>query len=259
MPINQFDVKNIQMFLNNRKKALAKYLRDMKTLLGQIFECAKRDGYPKDNPAKDPHIVIPYTKKFEQTALTIEHFNSIIHALDFLQGDEQVYWALVVYTGMRRGEILGLRWEDIDIGNNMIHVVRNVTRTNNQPIIGTPKTASGERNIPIIADLLKYLLPLKQEGYILDNDGKPKTLTMFKNMFNLIKEVTDLCGATSHSFRHTMGILLNDAGADVKTIQGILGQKDYKTTMDRYVHPVETRKHEAISKISNLLSTGNRK
>ena len=60
--------------------------------------------------------------------------------------------------------------------------------------------------------------------------------------------------ATSHTFRHTLGTLLNDAGADVKTIQGILGQKDYKTTMDRYVHPVEKRKHEAVGKISDMLS-----
>jgi len=49
-------------------------------------------------------------------------------------------------------------------------------------------------------------------------------------------------------------MLLNDAGADVKTIQGILGQKDCKTTMERYVHPVEERKHEAVSKVGNMLA-----
>lgn len=76
---------------------------------------------------------------------------------------------------------------------------------------------------------------------------------MFKAMFKHIKEKSDMFGATSHSLRHTLGTLLNDVGADVKVIQAILGQKDYKTTMDRYVHPVEKRNHEAISQISDIL------
>ena len=50
-----------------------------------------------------------------------------------------------------------------------------------------------------------------------------------------------------------MGTLLNDAAADVKTIQSILGQSDFKTTMDRYVHPRENKKQEAIKKVGLLL------
>ena len=167
------------------------------------------------------------------------------------------FMAPVLYTGMRRGEVLGLRWEDVDLSGNVIHVERNVTYTNNQPIVGTPKTSSGMRDVPIMPPLLKYLLPLKNSGYIIANKreaDKPITLTMFKTMFGHIQSVSDLGGATSHTFRHTLGTLLNDAGADVKTIQGILGQKDCKTTMERYVHPVEKRKHEAVSKVGNMLA-----
>ena len=158
---------------------------------------------------------------------------------------------------MRRGEVLGLRWSDIDLASNVIHVTHNVTYVNNKPFIGTPKTQSGTRDVPSMAPLLKYLLPIKDDGYIIENarnKESPITLTMFKSMFKHIQNASDLNGATSHTFRHTLGTLLNDAGADVKTIQGILGQKDYKTTMDRYVHPIEKRKHEAVNKIGDMLS-----
>ncbi|MCR4885490.1 MAG: tyrosine-type recombinase/integrase [Clostridiales bacterium] len=65
--------------------------------------------------------------------------------------------------------------------------------------------------------------------------------------------IIDLHEATAHVFRHTIGTLLNDIGADVKTIQSILGQSDFKTTMDRYVHPRDNKKQEAIQKVSSLL------
>lgn len=257
LPLDQFSAKCIQSFLNEHKDASAKYLREMKNLLSQILECAKRDGYLNNNPAKDPRISIPSAKKNERSALTLEKLNEILPVLDQLQGTEQLYLALVIYTGMRRGEVLGLRWENIDLTSNVIHVVRNVTYVNNQPIVGTPKTQSGTRDVSIMPALLKYLLPLKDDGYLIQNTRNkenPITLTMFKTMFKHIQNASDLNGATSHTFRHTLGTLLNDAGADVKTIQGILGQKDYKTTMDRYVHPVEKRKHEAVNKIGDMLS-----
>ena len=60
-------------------------------------------------------------------------------------------------------------------------------------------------------------------------------------MMKRINASVDLHEATSHVFRHTIGTMLNDTGADVKTIQSILGQSDFKTTMDRYVHPRDTK------------------
>ena len=79
------------------------------------------------------------------------------------------------------------------------------------------------------------------------------SLTSFRWMTKRIRETIDLHGATAHVFRHTMGTMLNDAAADVKTIQSILGQSDYKTTMDRYVHPREDKKQEAIKKVGLML------
>ncbi len=68
-----------------------------------------------------------------------------------------------------------------------------------------------------------------------------------------IHKSVNLHGATAHVFRHSPGTMLDDTGADVKTIQSILGQSDFKTTMDRYVHPRDARKQAAIQNVSSLL------
>jgi len=173
----------------------------------------------------------------------------------FEQFMDQLYLSLVIFTGMRRGEVLGLRWEDVDLAENTIHVQRNATYTNNQPFVGTPKTKSGFREVPIIPDLLSFLLPVGEKGFVVSQKDpeKPLTLTAFRCMMKRINASVDLHGATSHVFRHTIGTMLNDTGADVKTIQSILGQSDFKTTMDRYVHPRDNKKQEAIKNVSLLL------
>lgn len=252
-PINDIDAKAIQQFLNERHDLSAKYLRDMRVLLSQILESAFRDGFVPANHADDSRISIPSTKKTERKALTQEELNDIISQLDLLDAQRQRYLALAIFTGMRRGEILGLRWEDVDLQNGMIHVRRNVTFTNNQPIIGTLKTKSGYRSVPIMEYLMKYLLPLKENGYIIGDNDQPLTLTGFKNMYKGISKKVNLHSATTHSFRHTLGAMMFNTGADIKTIQGVLGQKDFKTTADRYVHPVEKSKIEAIFKVNNML------
>jgi len=101
--------------------------------------------------------------------------------------------------------------------------------------------------------LLECLLPLGTHGYIIGNGEKPITLTQFKNMFSRLKKKLPLNDATTHSFRHTMGTLLNATGANVKTIQSMLGHSDYKTTMDRYVHAVDSNQQEAAKKVDQIL------
>ena len=170
---------------------------------------------------------------------------------------DRLYLSLVIFTGMRRGEVLGLRWEDINLEQNYILVRRNVTYTNNQPLIGTPKTKNGFRSIPIIPDLINILSPNGQTGFIIHGEQTetPITLQSFRCMMTRIQKKIDLKGATSHNFRHTIGTMLNDIGADVKKIKSILGQSDFKTTMDRYVHPREDKKQDAIQNISILLNS----
>ncbi len=256
IPINQITTKTVQDFLCARKHLSYKYLNDMRVFLAQIMDSALRDGWISVNPAKDHRIFNPSQKQpVERQALTIASVKEILPFLWNLSRHDRLYLALVIFTGMRRGEVLGLRWEDISGDENLIHVKRNITYTNNQPFVGTPKTKSGFRTVPILDDLLIFLSPLELSGYIVfgADEETPMTLQAFRCMEYRIRKTIDLHGATAHVFRHTMGTMLNDANADVKTIQSILGQSDYKTTMDRYVHPREDKKQEAIKKVGLLL------
>ena len=255
-PIDQITTKVIQDFLCERKHLSPKYLHDMRVFLAQIMDSALRDGWISKNPANDSRIYNPSKKQtVGREALSIETVKDIIPSLYYLERMDQLYLSIVIFTGMRRGEVLGLRWEDFDLMENVIHVQRNATYTNNQPFIGTPKTRSGYRDVPIIPDLLAHILPMGEKGFVVSQKDpeKPLTLTAFRCMMKRINASVDLHGATSHVFRHTIGTMLNDTGADVKTIQSILGQSDFKTTMDRYVHPRDNKKQEAIKNVSLLL------
>ena len=255
-PINEITTKVIQDFLCERRHLSIKYLREMRVFLAQIMESAYRDDLIKHNPANDSRLFNPSQKQPKlRDALPTEVVKEIIPSLWKLNRHDRLYLSLVIFTGMRRGEVLGLRWEDLDLEENLFHVQRNITYTNNQPHIGTPKTRSGFRSVPIIPELLDFLSPIMEHGYIVfsDDPDMPITLQSFRCMMVRIHHVIDLHGATAHVFRHTIGTLLNDIGADVKTIQSILGQSDFKTTMDRYVHPRDNKKQEAIQKVSSLL------
>ena len=257
-PINEISVEDVQSFLNDRKEHSKKSLTEMRTLLKQILNSAVADKLIETNPAADKRVYIPKEAKgkVERRALTVEELKDIINHLDMLDGFDRLYLAIVVFTGMRRGEVLGLRWEDIDKQTNEIHVRRNVTHTINKPIIGTPKTEKGERDIPIIEGLLKYLTPMKSSGYIISHDKTPEeplTLSAFKNMWKRIKSTIDVHGITSHDFRHTLGTMLNNEGVDTKTIQAIIGHADFNTTMNIYVHADESKKQEGMKKLGDKL------
>jgi len=255
-PINQITTKVFQDFLCARKHLSMKYLHEMRVFLAQIMDSAYRDGWLDKNPVKDSRIFNPSSKSPEiRNALPVETVKDIVPSIWSLDRNDRLYLSLVIFTGMRRGEVLGLQWEDVDTAENCIHVQRNVTYTNNQPFVGTPKTKSGYRSVPIIQDLLAFLNPIESKGYIV-NSGDPNTpitLQSFRCMMVRIHKTVDLHGATAHVFRHSLGTMLNDTGADVKTIQSILGQSDFKTTMDRYVHPRDDRKQTAIQRVSLLL------
>lgn len=251
--LDKISTRTIQGFLDERKDKAAKYLREMKTLLSSILECAKRDKLIADNPATDSRLIIPSDKCEERKALTGEDVKDIIENLDKLNEQDKLFLALLIFTGARRGEILGLQWQDIDLSANVIHICRNATYAKNQAVVGTPKTKSGFRDVPLLPDLIQYLLPSKGCGYVIGGAEKPISLIAFRRMWERIEKTINLHGATPHVFRHTMGTLLNDVGADVKTIQGVLGQRDFKTTADRYIHSRDEKKQEAALMVSNLL------
>lgn len=256
--ITMITTRAIQEMLNSKAEKSRKTLQDIMILFRAILESARKDGLLSANPADDRRITIPSTKRKTRKALDMDDLKGIISSLSLLSDvDDRRFLALLIFTGMRRGEVLGLKWEDIDFSAGIIHVQRNVTfpRGSNDPLVGTTKTESGVRDIPILPLLLDWLNPIGVTGYVVGNGETPNTLSIVRRRNERINRLIDLHGATPHIFRHSFATMLYDTGTDIKTIQSIMGQSDYKTTADRYCHPRDDRKRTAANSVNAMLST----
>lgn len=250
--ISTISVTDVQMMLDKYDRLSHKTLIEMKGTLSQIFKYAMSDELIRKNPCSSVDIVIPSDRRKERQALPLSDYQDIISHLDSLTGIEKRFLALCLFTAMRRGEALGLRWEDIF--NGLIHVKRNVTHPQkNRPSITTPKTKAGIRTIPIIEPLQKALSPFEESGFIIGGE-EPITMTMYNTMWRHILESVDMHGATPHILRHSYLTYAAGATTDFKTIQGISGHADVFTLMNRYAHPQESKKEKLSEEMTKILT-----
>lgn len=161
-------------------------------------------------------------------------------------------------TGLRIGEVCGLKWEDIDIGSRAIRVERTVERIydvetgKTRIIISTPKTRSSRRSVPIAAQILPVLRNFKKtyrdDYYVCtcsEDVTEPRTFRNYYRRTVLNKVKLDRC-IKFHGLRHTFASTLIENKVDVKTTSVILGHADVSTTMNIYVHPTDDAKRDAV-------------
>ena len=244
----------VQTFLNDRIHLAKNTVHTMFVLFSEIMDSAFEDHFIPCNPAKSKRISIPSTKKKERMALTPEQLKAIIAQIssNLTDDTERRFMALMLFTGMRRGEVLGLRWEDIDFVQKLITVSRAVSYTTNQPILSTPKTKSGNRKVPLDDQLVEFLKPHLKSGYIIGGES-PLTQMVARRILRNINKKIDMFGATPHIFRHSYLSAMVEAGVDPKLVQKIGGHAHYNTTMDFYVHTRPELIKQAGNKVSSLL------
>jgi len=252
--VDSITTDDIQQFLNERKDMSAKSLTMMRNLMGEIFKDAVEDGLIEKDPTSSRRLIIPSEKVTIREALPLADFKDILVNLPKLPDEERRLLALLMLTGMRRGEVLGLHWEDIDLEKELIHVQWNVTHPQtNQPHIGTPKTQSGIRDIPLNPMLKELLAPMQTSGFIIGGE-EPVTLKHYTNTWNRISKKIDLHGATAHVFRHSYLTYAAGESSDIKSLQKIAGHSDIRMTMNRYVH-AQPEKVKAVSdQVHHLLA-----
>ncbi|MBQ4074927.1 MAG: site-specific integrase [Clostridia bacterium] len=252
--ITSITTEDIQLFLNERKHLAKKTLSSMRHFMGGIFKDAVEDGLIESDPTASRRISIPSTKAFEREALPLEVFKEIMGNLDLLQPHDKRMLVLMMFTGMRRGEVLGLRWEDIDMDHGLIHIQRNVTHSQgNKPIIGTTKSKSGKRDIPLDGYVIECLTPMESKGFIFGGN-EPITMTTYNNTMKRIRKTIDLHGATAHVFRHSYLTYMAGEETDMKTLQSIAGHSTISMTMDRYAHAQPQKIIAAGKKMHALLA-----
>lgn len=234
----QIKVQDLQEFLNARQHLAKKYLSDMVKFFGMIARDAIEDGVVEWDITSSRKLVIPSSKKTERKALEMDDFFHVVDQLPKLKYQDQCFMALTMFTGLRRGEVLGLKWEDVDTTHGVIHVNRNVTYHGSTPNIGTPKSDNGYRDVPIVPHLMS-ILGDKKSGYVIPsprNINQPLCCSTYRRMWKRIRTTINVHDATPHIFRHTYLTILAGLNIDVKTLQSIAGHSDIQITMNRYVH-----------------------
>lgn len=257
--IGEIDVSDVtpsdvQRMLDTFSDKSKKTLKEVKSALRQIFVYAISDKIRQDNPCDSVDIDIPSDKETTRDALDIEDYRDIIHNLDKLNCQDRIYLALFLYTGMRRGEVLGLMWDDIDFDEKTINVVRNATYPGtNQAVITTPKTKAGTRKIPLDQNLETIIKPFRGSGYVIGGSS-PLTSTNFKSIYRRIERTIDMHGATLHVLRHSYLTYAVGETSDYKTVQGISGHADVFTLMNRYAHKQESKVRQLSDSMHKILS-----
>ena len=251
MKVGDVMTPDIQKFFDTMPNASRSTVKHMKDVLHQVFASAIEDGYAVKNPTESKRLVLPKKVK-EREALTPEQLQKITFQMCRLKEPDKLLLMLLLYTGARRGEVLGLRWEDVDFEERIIHIRRAVVHVKNRPFVGETKTHNGLREVPLLPQLHDFLLQYNpKEGYIIGGKKEPITETAYRRMWERIDNKVELYGATAHVFRHTF-LTMAAPLIDPKTLQAIAGHANYTLTMSRYVHKREDKIRESTDKLSDL-------
>ena len=266
--LKRLSVPIVQAFLNGqlRDGQSVRNVQIMRQVLSVALSRAVREELVARNvarlvelPAWEPTEVVPW---------------SSAEALAFLAAaaDDPLFpaFVLLLLYGMRRGEVLGLRWQDIDPASQMIHIRQQIHRAQGQLHIGPVKTRAGSRDLPLIG-LAHAALATRQDRQEADRTNLGSAWTDTGLVFttrtghpveprNLVRSFTRICEDNSlrkirlHAIRHTTASLLKDLGVPARDAQIILGHAHISTTQQIYTHVDEAARFDALSRLNKLLS-----
>ncbi len=235
-----------KFLLTLAKKDLAKKtVKNHKIIINRIFHFAVVQGYIKHNPAIDAELPRNLRQAIRRPATVAEE--------DIIKRSADVWLLpyLALTTGMRKGEMLGLKWEDVDLDANVIHVRRSIYYAP-RPMVKAPKTEAGIRKIPIIAPLRAELESRKGDPkhYIFGGES-PMTHKAYVYAYKKFKQQTGIT-ATAHQLRKSFATMAVDSNVPPDVLKTIIGHKDISTTLNIYAEVRDYRLAEA----QKLLESG---
>jgi integrase len=161
-------------------------------------------------------------------------------------------------TGLRRGELLGLKWQDIDWKNGIIKVRRQVARVNGEIVEAPLKTKNSYRAVTISQQAIEVLREQKRkthDTYVFPSpNGGPLSPDSVNNMLKRVLERAGIPKVRFHDLRHTFATIALQNGVNIKTVSGMLGHFSAGFTLDTYAHVTTSAQTEAAQTMGNVLS-----
>jgi integrase len=238
-PIDRVDVRAVERFIAaERRRGMApKSVRNYLGVLHSIFELAIEKGWARDNPVK--RVAKPEDQGSPEVRfLTTEEVEAVLAAVpdDVLGSLERTLYLTAAMTGLRQGELLALRWEDVDWLAGKLRVRRAYIRGE----FGTTKSRRGFRAVPLADPVGAELEGLSQRSaFTADDDlvfghpltGAPLDRSKVRKRFKAAVRAARVRDVRFHDLRHTFGTRMASAGTPMRTLQEWMGHADYKTTL----------------------------
>ena len=267
---------DVQGLINEKSRTLSySSLKKIYELLNGCFEyaviCREMDFNPvravqmpkKENLNKKEKQMGVFSK---EELTRIENVAAITYQSGEVRYRHTWFFLLLANTGLRAGEAIALRWDNIDLDKGFIHVKQNASvvkcrdgkENKYQVVITTVKTKTGNRIVPCNEKALQALRALQDyqkshhihSDYVDCNDkGELLSQQTLPKILKAILKAADVPYRSVHSFRHTFATNLIQAGVDVKVVSQLLGHSPVKITYDTYVHMGVDRAIEAVKRI----------
>lgn len=276
--MDKISTRHIQLFINSLaqdganektgKPLSSKTIRHNLSLISDVFSYGIKMGIVSSNPCKN--VTIPKGETKEKQIYTIQEVDRFLTLLNGEPLKYKTFFYVLVYSGFRRSEMLGLEWKDIDFENNIISVQRTSNYTAQKgTYTDTTKTKRSQRTLkfpPFIMDMLKEYkqeqdaeacrigskwvdtdrLFVKWNGTPMNN-GTP---------YFWLKDFCQKHGLPFygiHSFRHLFASLLVNQGVDIVTVSGALGHSSVSTTSNIYCHMLQEAQAKVSVAVANAL------
>ena len=263
--LKDFTPAKITAFFKTREYAPAT-CRKVYVILQSVFARAVEQGFIKETPCTKA-VILPKAKQAkEKKPFLDEHQAKELLSMvsDYSQFNTII--KVLLYTGMRSGECLGLRWCDIDFENRTIHIENTLTDVGGKHWLQPPKTKTSNRYIGLSDTLAEIFREQKKhqdekaeklgksykhpEMVFTTESGNYVDRSFINTQFRKFVKGTSFDFATLHTLRHCNATLLINSGIDLKIVSELLGHSDVSTTANVYADVLESSK----ARVADLIS-----
>lgn len=260
------DEKSAHGRLDGKGGLSPRTMRLHKNILYQALNEAVKDGMINSNPCQ--RVVLPQSVRYESTFYTVDQLNSFFDAIQ----SDPLYPLLKITAiyGLRRSEVLGLKWDSIDFPRGLLTIRHTVSKVTHTVEKDKTKNASSYRSFPLTDEARRLFLAARKDekenrrlfgreyhdsDYIFKwPNGKPYCPDYISKRFSTLLEKHDMPHIRFHELRHSCASLLINAGFTLKDVQEWMGHADIKMTANTYGHLDVSRKKGMAAKLSTELS-----